>query len=531
MKAIAGSYVVSLAVMFAVTTLVLGCRPRHTKHIPLTTTSTEAREHFAAGMDMIERYRRAEAREHFAAAIAADSNFAMAYLGLALVQPTQQETFEQLDTAEGMSRPETQSVPRRARLGVSLSSVLVDEASAEMIGEAARRVSKVSEGERLWILGNKATLDRDRQGQYECFGKLVELYPEDERAQRLMGDCYWRHQEIEKAIASFERATKLNPGYAAAFNMLGYCHAQNQDFAAAERAFVQYIALLPDEPNPYDSYAELLLRMGRYDESMDNYRKALYRDSTFVNARIGLAANLCFLERHTEAREYLRWPGDSALPADWQRSLTLCRALSHIEAKEYEPAAAILSEQVNTSRARLAAFETASDLVALGRVLAERRPAEGQEKFDAALNALVQSDLPQSAIERYRVFIDIVGGCYVAVPTGDLDRAWRILRDAEQQTSLSGLHEFELLLHQLRGMVAMAEGRDSTAIAELKQASLDDGYNLHRLGTLMERQGDPAAARDYYKRAAKTHSFFSVSTALARPLARSALKRLAKTVG
>jgi cytochrome c-type biogenesis protein CcmH/NrfG len=46
---------------------------------------------------------------------------------------------------------------------------------------------------------------------------------------------------------------------------MGYAYSDKNDFNKAEEAFKKYISLLPDSPNPYDSYAELLLKNGRYD--------------------------------------------------------------------------------------------------------------------------------------------------------------------------------------------------------------------------------------------------------------------------
>jgi cytochrome c-type biogenesis protein CcmH/NrfG len=40
--------------------------------------------------------------------------------------------------------------------------------------------------------------------------------------------------------------------------MLGYSYRSLENYAEAEKAFKIYIELIPDDPNPYDSYAEML---------------------------------------------------------------------------------------------------------------------------------------------------------------------------------------------------------------------------------------------------------------------------------
>jgi tetratricopeptide (TPR) repeat protein len=48
------------------------------------------------------------------------------------------------------------------------------------------------------------------------------------------------------------------------------------------------MALRPGSPNPYDSCAELLMKMGRYDNSIAQYQKALGKDPQFSGARAGI---------------------------------------------------------------------------------------------------------------------------------------------------------------------------------------------------------------------------------------------------
>ena len=90
----------------------------------------------------------------------------------------------------------------------------------------------------------------------------------------------WAHsnlvsRNIAKAIEQLKKAPELAPNYSPAYNMLGYAYRQAGDYANAEQAFKKYIELIPNDPNPYDSYAELLLKMGKFDESIEQYRKAL----------------------------------------------------------------------------------------------------------------------------------------------------------------------------------------------------------------------------------------------------------------
>ena len=57
--------------------------------------------------------------------------------------------------------------------------------------------------------------------------------------------------------------------------MLGYAYRQQEDYANAEQSFKKYIELIPNDPNPYDSYAELLLKMGGMTSQSHSITKAL----------------------------------------------------------------------------------------------------------------------------------------------------------------------------------------------------------------------------------------------------------------
>src|SRR4029077_3943343 len=197
--------------------------------IPVTTSSEDARKEFLQGRDLSEKLLIQDSIQHFDKALSLDPDFALAELNRAQVSPTGKEFFDHLKKA------------------VSLSD-------------------KASNGERLLILGNEAGANGNAAKQKEYLDQLVAAYPNDERAHFNLGGYYFGQQDYANAIEHYKKATELNPNYSTAFNILGYAYRQSEDYANSERAFKQYIVLIPNDPNPYDSYAELLLKIGRFDE-------------------------------------------------------------------------------------------------------------------------------------------------------------------------------------------------------------------------------------------------------------------------
>src|SRR5215831_5160962 len=237
--------------------------------IPITTKSEEAKSEFLQGRALAEKLLAQDSLAHFDRALTLDPEFAGAELARCNASPTAKEFFEHQQKA------------------VSLAD-------------------KASEGEKLLILANEAGANGDVAKQKEYLDKLVTEYPGDERAHFNLGGYYFGQQEFAQAIEQCKKAAEIAPDYSPAYNILGYSYRQQGDYASAEQAFKKYIELIPNDPNPYDSYAELLLKMGRFDDSIAQYRKALSVDHNFNPSRFGIAADLMYKNQPDQALDELR---------------------------------------------------------------------------------------------------------------------------------------------------------------------------------------------------------------------------------
>ena len=236
--------------------------------IPITTASEEARKLYLQGRDLSEKLRATDGRRYFEQAIQKDKDFALAYLGLANTAGTAKEFFD----------------------AASRGAALAD---------------RVSAGERAMLLATDAIAKGDVVGQERQLTGLVKAFPGDERAQTLLGTYYFGRQNYAKAIEHYTKATTINPSFSQPYNQLGYANRFLVKYPEAESAFKKYIELIPDDPNPYDSYAELLMKMGRFDESIRNYEKALSIDPNFIASLIGIANDQIFQGKTDAARATL----------------------------------------------------------------------------------------------------------------------------------------------------------------------------------------------------------------------------------
>lgn len=435
--------------------------------MPVSTSSEKALAYYQQGLELIDKLRNQESRQYFQSAVEEDPEFAIAYLQLALAQPSALEFFASLDKAKA-------------------------------------HADNASEAERLWIKGVEAAAVRgDLAEQRSDYQKLVQLYPNDERAHNLLGNSYFAGQDWERAVTEYQRAIEINPSFSQPYNQMGYALRFLQRYDDAEKVFKEYVALIPDDPNPYDSYAELLMKMGRYDESIERYQAALAIRSDFVNAYTGIASNLNFQGKHDKARAQLQKMYDVAKD-DGQRRLALtAMASSYIDEGDFDRALKEYDKLYAVAEAIGDTSAMAGDLVLMGFALVEvkGREREALDKFETA-TAMVQasslSDDTKAANRRGHFFN--AGRAYMAM--GDLEKAKKNAAEFRTQAEAVGNPNLIKAAYQLDGLIALKEGQFDLAIEELTQTNLLNPYNLFFIGKAYEGKGDRAKARTYYEQAA-----------------------------
>ena len=100
----------------------------------------------------------------------------------------------------------------------------------------------------------------------------------------------------------------------------------------------RYVALLPKEPNPQDSYGELKRMAGDFESSLTHYRAALKIDPDFVTLQLGLGDTYALMGNQEQARiEYdkaIRFAHNEAdrLTYGMQKAMTYVRDGNYAEA-------------------------------------------------------------------------------------------------------------------------------------------------------------------------------------------------------
>ena len=451
--------------------------------IPITTTSTEAKQQYVKGRALAENLRGHDSRQFLGQAATRDPKFALAHYSLALSAPTAKDFFEHLKRAAALS-------------------------------------GKASEGEQLMILGLQAGANADPKAQRDYYQRLVAAYPRDERAHFLLGGAYFGQQDMPKAIQEYRKAVEVAPDFAPANNLLGYAERQVGAYGEAERAFKKYIELIPDDPNPYDSYAELLMKTGRFDESIAMYRKALAADRNFVPSHIGIATNLMLQGKHEAARAETWKVHQTARNDGDRRNALFTTAVIYADEGKFDQALAELQKEYAVAEKINDAAAMSADVVAMGDVLLEAgRPEEARKRYLQAVELVQESDLSEEVKQNNQLVHHYNLG-RVAARAGDLAGARQhaiiYMKGATARKNDPQIKQ----AHELMGTIALAEKKFDQAIADLSKGNQQDAYTLYRLAWAYQEKGHEARANEFFQKAANQNTLPALNYSFVRAKAK-----------
>ncbi len=432
-----------------------------TGKIPITTKSEDARKEYLQGREFSEKLQAQESLEHFDKAIALDPDFALAELARAQSAATAKEFTEHLNKAVALA-------------------------------------DKASSGEKMLILSNQAAANGDVVKQQDYLQKLVAAYPNDERALFNLGAFEFGQQEYPQAIEHLKKAPELAPDYSPAYNMLGYAYRQADDNGNAEQAFKKYIVLIPNDPNPYDSYAELLLKMGKFDESIAQYHKALTIDPHFVPSHFGLAADLMYMGKSDEADAELQKMAGQARNDGELRTALFGMAVVASDSGKFDKAVQSMDKEYAVAEKKNDVAAMAADLQAKGNIIAEmgKYDLAGQQ-FDRSFQMIQSSNQSQEIKDNAKLLHHFN---LSALAIGKKDYAAAKSHADEFRTGAeAGKNPAQIkLAHELYGRIALSQKDYDKAIAELQQSNQQDPRNLYRLAQAYQAKGDAQNAQKFY---------------------------------
>jgi tetratricopeptide (TPR) repeat protein len=457
--------VACLCALLAVSLAAAGEEKQTTGKVPITTPSKEAKDLYLKGRDLSERLRATDAREMLKEAVAKDESFALGHLALANTAPSAKEFFASLKRAVELA-------------------------------------PKVTDAERDMILGLDAGVRSDPEAQRKHYTKLAAAFPNDERVHNLLGGYYFGRQEYEAAIAEYQKAIAINPGFSQPYNQMGYAYRFLERYDEAQTAFKKYIELIPDDPNPYDSYAELLMKRGRFQESIDNYEKALAVKRNFVASYVGIGLNQVLMGQPEKARETYARLTQIARNNGERRTALVQTAASYVHEGRTDDAIQAVQKMYQVAEADGDRIAMAGDLNLMGNILLEAgRPGDAAAKFAKAVQTAEQADVPVEVKEANRRNA-LANEARIALARNDLATA-RAKAKAYADQAAAKKVPFEVRQsHELLGLIALQDKDYAAAVAELQQANQQDPRVLFSLAQAYRGKGEAPTARATLAKAA-----------------------------
>jgi tetratricopeptide (TPR) repeat protein len=340
-----------------------------TASMPITTSSPKARELYEKGVADYENLYLERCNDDWRAAVKEDPNLAVAWGWIAF----------------NSSNPEEVSAAR---------------------AKAKALLPKVSPGEQLMVTWISKVQEGDYLGGITAMNDMIEMYPRDKDVLYLAGNWMLLDNGDDQAQRLMEKLLAIDKNFPPALNDLAYVEARNRDFAKSMAAMDRYVALLPKEPNPQDSYGELLRMAGDFEGSLVHYRAALKIDPDFVTSQVGLGDTYALMGNQQQARvEYekaIRFAHNEAdrLTYGMQKAMTYVRDGNFAEAdKEYQEIASTAhakEQDLQEAQAlrHMAEYQTDDDVALKHLKLAEEslghRPTIAAQDRDEELSRILR---------------------------------------------------------------------------------------------------------------------------------------------
>ena len=456
--------------------------------IPITTSSSEALKFFKDGRGKSEDFKMAEAASLFDKAIQKDPNFARAYL-------------------------------YRAQSGGGNTIYM------QNLEKAISLADKVSEGEKLEIEYFKSSGEGNGEKQKELLMQLLKSFPSDKRVQGLAGIYYYSINDFQAALRYFNKSAEIDPKYASAFNMIGYCQSALNNYPESEKAFRTYISLSPNSPNGYDSYAELLLKTGKYDESIAQYKKALQYDPSFSSSLAGIGNNYIFKGDYEAARKNYQEYYDKSLLINGKFDALFLKAVSYIYEEKPEQAIATLEDYRDLAEKKNLTTNAIGSYINQGYILTETgNPAEGIKHFTKADELLGTSKLSEVTMENFNTYLKI-WKFYALTANAEYDKAKIESENCRQKVELRKNPGEEMWLNGLYAFNELKKGDYDQAIQYYSKADQEDPMNWYYLGVAYSKKGDKQSASQWFDKVTKLN-VNSLNLALVRKRASQELNSI-----
>jgi tetratricopeptide (TPR) repeat protein len=397
--------------------------------MPITTASAKARTLYYKGMQDYENLYLERCNDDWRSAVQEDPNLAVAWAWIA---------FNSTNPAEvGAAREKAKALAPKLTPGEQL-----------MVGW----IVKVQEGDMI--------------GGISAMNDMLEMFPKDKHLSYLAGNWLLLENGDEESLHIMQKALALDKNFPPALNDLAYLEARGRQFVKAFAAMDRYVALLPNEPNPNDSYGELLRMAGNFEGSLKHYRDALKIDPDFVTSQVGLGDTYALMGNQEQARiEYDKAIRFAHTEAD-RLGYAIQKAMTYVRDGQFAEADKQFLEIAKTARAKGQDLQEAQAYHSLAEYQSDDKAA--LKYLQEAEAALTHSTLSMTDKEEETSII-LRNRTIRASRSGDAALADRSLKQLEKMASVSNDRTVQSSYNGAAGTLLMDQKKFAEAITFLEE--------------------------------------------------------------
>ena len=422
---------------------------------PLTTKSPEARRLVEEALDLyLDKVEQEQANEILRKAVEVDPDFAMGHEFLAQIS---------LDSAEQVSEQ----------------------------GKAFATRNHATNSEQLVIEWYQDAGDHKLISAITKMNDVVNQYPHDKWVVWMTTWWLFNQSQFERASAIYEHSGITDsPGL---INNMGYNYAAMRQFDKAFAMMDKYVALLPNDSNPQDSYAEILRMAGRFNQSIEHYRASLVINPEFYSSQFGIADTYSLMGDQVQARkEYEIGFKKFTLPELQQILWKTREATTYVREGDYEGAEHAfqsIADYAHTRHNSQAEADTYRQMA-----MCEQNPKQALAYLDKAEAAAQEGNnalkiaLTQELAQILRARVEVV------LKMGNKQMANSTLARLDNMAESSNDRLSELAYHGAAGEVLFSERNYDQAISHLEEDN-NNPFSLKLLASAYQKIGYSAGAK------------------------------------
>ena len=256
--------------------------------------------------------------------------------------------------------------------------------------------------------------------------------------------------------------------------------------------------------------------MGRFDDAITQYQKALAIDSNFINSHLGIGAALMYQGKPEEAAAEFNKITSKARSDGERRTALFALTVLAVDSGKMDQALAEVDKQYALGEKSADVPNLAGDLQLKGNVLLEAgKYDEAKQAFERGLKATLDSNLSQEIKDNTKLF-QHYNLTRIALGKKDLATAKTESQEFRKGADASKNPAQVKQAHELAGLIALEEKNYDLALTELQQTNQQNPQNLYRLAQGYQDKVDAQKAKEFLARAAAFHSLPQVNYAFIR---------------